>query len=136
MLTHDEFACHCLLQTWWYPGRSNLVLIWDSGELLSMSLRDSSHPITIVIVRVMMAIRWLKAHLKENNRQEMPWTIDKKIWNRRRLMTWVRAKLTSWLYEYVKKHMSKHGQCVQCVSAGHCSRCFQASFCNSSECSD
>ena len=27
MLTHDEFLCHCLLQTWWYPGRSNLVLI-------------------------------------------------------------------------------------------------------------
>ena len=68
MLTHDEFPCHCLLQTRWYPGRSNLVLIWDSGELLSMSLRDSSHPITIVIVGVMMAIGWLKAHLKENNR--------------------------------------------------------------------
>ena len=31
MLTHDEFPCHCLLQTWWYPERSNLVLIWDSG---------------------------------------------------------------------------------------------------------
>ena len=28
MLTHDEFPCHCLLQTWWYPERSNLVLIW------------------------------------------------------------------------------------------------------------
>ena len=27
MLTHDEFPCHCLLQTWWCPGRSNLVLI-------------------------------------------------------------------------------------------------------------
>ena len=35
MLTHDEFPYHCLLQTWWYPGRKNLVLIWDSGELLS-----------------------------------------------------------------------------------------------------
>ena len=31
MLTHDEFPCHCLLQTWWYPKRSNLMLIWDSG---------------------------------------------------------------------------------------------------------
>ena len=67
MLTHDEFLCHCLLQTWWYPERSNLVLIWDSGELLSMDLRDSSQPITIVIVGVMMAIRWLEAHVKENN---------------------------------------------------------------------
>ena len=27
MLTHDEFPCHCLLQTWWYPKRSNLLLI-------------------------------------------------------------------------------------------------------------
>ena len=57
MLTHDEFPCHCLLQTWWYPGRSFLVLILDSGELLSMGLPDSLRPITIVIVGVMMAIR-------------------------------------------------------------------------------
>ena len=132
MLTHDEFPCHCLLQTWWYPERSNLVLIWDSGELLSMSLRDSSHPITIVIVGVMMAIRWLEAQLKENNRQEMltkkqlqeldclkdldlfetmckilnlPMVV-KKIWNRRGLMPWFRANMTAWLYEYAMNHMS------------------------------
>ena len=49
MSTHNEFPCHCLLQTWWYPWRSNLVLIWDYGELLSMGLPDSSRPITIVI---------------------------------------------------------------------------------------
>ena len=72
ILTHDEFPCHCLLQTLWYPERSNLVLIWDSGELLSMGLPDSSRPITIVIVGVMMAIRWLEAHVRENNRQEAP----------------------------------------------------------------
>ena len=45
-------------------GRSNLML--------SMGLPDSSQPVTIVIVGVMMAIRWLEAHVKENNRQEMP----------------------------------------------------------------
>ena len=72
MLTHDEFPCHCLLQSWWYPKRSNLVLIWDSGELLSMGLPDSSQPITIVLVGVMMVIRWLEAHVRENNRQEAP----------------------------------------------------------------
>ena len=72
MLTHDEFPCRCLLQTWWLTGRSNLVLIWDSGELLSMCLPVSSRPITIVIVGFMMAIRWLEAHMKENNRQEAP----------------------------------------------------------------
>ena len=27
MLTHDEFPCPCLLQTWWYRGHSNLELI-------------------------------------------------------------------------------------------------------------
>ena len=70
MSAHDELPCHCLLQTWWYPGRSNLVLIWDCGELLSMGLPDPSRPITKVIVGVMMAIRWLEAHVEENNRQE------------------------------------------------------------------
>ena len=127
MLTHDEFPCHCLLQTWWYPERSNLVLIWDSGELLSMGSPDSSRPITIVIVGVMMAIRWLEAHVRENSRQEAPTreqlqkldcpkdldlfeTMCKKIWARRRLMPWFRANMTAWLYEYAKKHMSKHGR--------------------------
>ena len=136
MLTHDEFPCHCLLQTWWYPKRSNLVLIWDSGELLSVGLPDSSQPITIVIVGVMMAIRWLEAHVRENNRQEAPTReqlqkldclkdLDlfetmckvlnipmevKKIWARKRLMPWFRANMTAWLYEYAKKHMSKHGR--------------------------
>ena len=33
----------------------------------------------------------------------------KKIWARRRLMPWFRANMTAWLYEYAKKHMSKHG---------------------------
>ena len=37
-----------------------------------MGLLDSSQPITIVIVGVMMAIRWLEAHVKENNRQAAP----------------------------------------------------------------
>ena len=136
MLTHDEFPCHCLLQTWWYPKRSNLMLIWDSGELLSMGLPDSSQPVTIVIVGVMMAIQWLEAHVRENNRQEAPTReqlrkldclkdLDlfetmckvlnipmkvKKIWARKRLMPWFRANMTAWLYEYAKKHMSKHGR--------------------------
>ena len=136
MLTHDEFPCHCLLLTWWYSERSNLVLIWDSGKLLFMGSPDSSRPITIVIVGVMMAIRWLEAHVRKNNRQEAPTReqlqkldclkdLDlfettckilkvpkevKKIWARRRLMPWFRANMTAWLYEYAKKHMSKHGR--------------------------
>ena len=37
-----------------------------------MGLPYSSRPITIVIVGVMMAVRWLEAHVRENNRQEAP----------------------------------------------------------------
>ena len=99
-----------------------------------MGLPDSSQPITIVIVGVMMAIRWLEAHVNVNNRQEIPTKeqlqeldclkdLDlfetmckilnipmklKKIWVRRRLMPWFRANMTAWLYENAKKHMSKH----------------------------
>ena len=101
-----------------------------------MCLPDSSQPITIVIVGVMMAIRWLEAHVKENNRQETPTReqlqeldclkdLDlfetmckilnipmevKKIWARRRLIPWFRANMTAWLYEYAKKHISKHSR--------------------------
>ena len=79
--TNDEFPCHCLQKkTWWYPGRSNLVLIWDCRELLSMGLPDSSQSITIVIVGVMMAIRCLEAHIKENNRQEAPTKDNYRNW--------------------------------------------------------
>ena len=159
MLTHDEFPCHCLLQTWWYPERSNLVLIWVSGELLSMGLPDSSRPITIVIVGVMMAIRWLDAHVKENNREEAPTRVQlqkldclkdldlfvtmcnilnismevKKIWARRRLMPWFRANM---VVRICQKAYVEERQSVQWVSAGNWGRSFQASFRDSSECSD
>ena len=33
-----------------------------------------------------------------------------KIWARRRLMPWFRANMTAWLYEYAKKHLSKHSR--------------------------
>ena len=37
-----------------------------------MGFPDSSQPLTIAIIRVMMAIRWLEAHVKEHIRQETP----------------------------------------------------------------
>ena len=90
-----------------------------------MGLPDSSRPITIVIVGVKMAIRWLEAHVRENKIQEAPTRkqlqkldcpkdLDlfetmckilnipmevKKIWARRQLMPWFRANMTAWLYE-------------------------------------
>ena len=95
-----------------------------------MGLTDSSQLITIVIVEVMMALRWLEVHVKENNRQETPTKeqlqdldclkeLDlfettskilnfpmevKKIWTRRRLMPWFRTYMTA------KKHMSKQSR--------------------------
>ena len=57
MLLPDEILCNCLLQTCLYPVRSNLVLIWDSGELLSMGLQYSLQLLRIILVGVMMAIR-------------------------------------------------------------------------------
>ena len=107
-----------------------------------------------MIVEVIMSIRWLKAHVKENNRQEMPTKgrlqeldclkdLDlfettckilnipievKKICARRRLMPWFRAKMTAWLYEYAKKHMSKHNRvytaCQLDIGAGAFKRVF------------
>ena len=88
------------------------------------------------MTKTMLAIRWLEAHVRENNRQEAPTReqlqkldclkdLDlfetmckvlnipmevKKIWARKRLMPWFRANMTAWLYEYAKKHMSKHGR--------------------------
>ena len=85
---------------------------------------------------VMMTIRRLEAHVKENNRQEastkeqlqeldclkdldlfetmckiLKIPMEKKeIWTRRRVMPWFRANMTACLYEYAKKHMSKHSR--------------------------
>ena len=72
MLTHDKIPVPLFATNMLVSGRSNLVLIWDSGELLYMGLPDSSLPITIVIVGVMMAIRCLEAQVKENSRHEAP----------------------------------------------------------------
>ena len=83
----------------------------------------------------MIAMRW-EAHVKENNRKKMQTReqlqeldclkdLDlfetmckilnipmekKKIWARRRLMPWFRTNMTAWLYDYAKKHRSKHSR--------------------------
>ena len=68
--THYEFPCHSLLQTWWYTGRSNVVLIWVSGELLSVGLSDSSQPRKIVKMNLLWHLNGWKLMLRK--------TIDKK----------------------------------------------------------
>ena len=102
----------------------------------------------------MMEIRWLEAHVKKKNRQEAPAREElkrldclkvldlfettckilntpmevKKIWARRQLMPWFRGNMTAWLFEYAKKHMSKHSR-VYCayqldIGAGAFKRAF------------
>ena len=134
MLKQYEFHCHCLMQTGWYRAPSNFVL--DAGELLSIGLPDSSQKITVIIVGVMMAIKWLEAYVGGNKSQEAPTKEEleelnclkvsdlfdamcktlkipmevKSIWARRRLFPWFRANMTAWLYYYAKLHMSKHSR--------------------------
>ena len=64
--------------------RTSLMVVWDlmkpswcpipnaNSILRATHGTESSQPISIVIIGVMMAIRWLEAHVKENNRQEAP----------------------------------------------------------------
>ena len=44
--------------------------------------------------------------------------------------------MTAWLYEYAKKHMSKHGRVNSEYQLDIGGRSFQASFRDPSECSD
>ena len=42
LMTHNEYPCHCLAQTLWYPKRGNMVLVWDAEELYSTRLSDQN----------------------------------------------------------------------------------------------
>ena len=101
-----------------------------------------------------MGIRWLEAHVKENNRQETPTKeqLEKlnslkdldlfetmcivlnipmkvmKIWARRRLMPWFRAIMTAWLYEYAQKNLLKHSGVYNAYQLDIGSGAFERSF--------
>ena len=49
-------------QTFWYPKRVNLVLDWDAGELFSVGLPDQAQNVSILVVSVMLAVKWLEAN--------------------------------------------------------------------------
>ena len=46
--THGEYPYHCLAQTFWYPKRGNLMLVWDVEELYSTGLPDQNQQVSIV----------------------------------------------------------------------------------------
>ena len=101
-----------------------------------------------------MVIRWLEAHVKENNRQEAlnkEWLNDldcpkeldlfqtmckflklpmevEKISPRIRLMPLFRANMTAWLYEYTKNYMSKHSTVYGSYQMDIGSEAFKRSF--------
>ena len=62
LMTHGEYPCHCLAHTLWYPKRGNLVLVWDVEEMYSTGLLDQNQQVSIVLVRAMVAVRWLEAN--------------------------------------------------------------------------
>ena len=51
-----------------------------------------------------------------------------KVWARKRLMPWFRANMTAWLYEYAKKHVSKHSRVYSAYQLGIGSGAFKRAF--------
>ena len=52
----------------------------------------------------------------------------KKIWARRRLILWFRTNMTAWLYDYSKKHMSKHSRVYSAYQLDIGARAFKRAF--------
>ena len=81
-----------------------------------------------------MAIQWLEAHVKENNSQEK--STRQQLQELDCLKDLAQKKTNATVVRVCQETYVETQQSVQCVSAGHWSRSFYASFCNSSECSD
>ena len=135
LLTHGEYPCHCLAQTFWYPKRANLTLVWNAEEVFSMGLPDQSQNVTILLVSAMLAVRWLEA-IAGKTEQDMAAptpeqlsrvSLSKRldlfrntckvlripkaigiIWARQMLMPWLRAVMRAWVYERAKRQMSRN----------------------------
>ena len=69
LLTHGEYLCHCLAQTFWHPKRANLVFVWDAGELFTMELPDRAQSVPILVVSAMLAVKWFKLTQKRMSRR-------------------------------------------------------------------
>ena len=67
LLDHGEYPCHCLAQTFWYPKRVNLVLVWDARELFSMGLPNRAQNVSMFVFSAMLAVKWLKANVGTHN---------------------------------------------------------------------
>ena len=140
LLTHGEYPCHCLAQTFWYPKRANLLLVWDAEEYNPWGLPDQTQNVMILLVSAILAVRWLEANAGTTEQEmavptpeqlskvslskildlfrttckvlRIPKAIEN-IWARQRLMPWFRAVMTSWVYERAKRRMSQNTEAYQ-----------------------
>ena len=129
--THGECPCHCLAQTVWYPGHTNLCLVWDVEEIRSIGLPDHQQKVTILLVSTMLVLRWIEENVTKYRKSKTPTAesihaIDysrrlelfetvckvfaiptevRHVWSRIRFFPWFRATLTSCLYIATKDHM-------------------------------
>ena len=62
----------------WYPKRGNLMLVWDVEELFSTGMLDQTQPVSILVVSVMTAVRWLEAN-KGMTEQQMTMPTRKQL---------------------------------------------------------
>ena len=117
-----------MAQTFWYPKRANLVLVYDTEDLFSMELPGQAQNVTKLVVSAMLAVWWLEANagmteqeilsrVRISKRLDLFKTTFKvlripketeRMWGRQRLMPWFRAVMTAWVYERAKRHMSRN----------------------------
>ena len=133
-ITHGECPCHCLAQTVWYPNHANLCLIWDVEEIRLIELPDHRQKVTILVVRTMLALRWIEEKVTKYRESKTPtaesiYAIDysrrlelfetackvfaipmevRHVWSRISFLPGFGATLMSWLYMATKDHMKKY----------------------------
>ena len=126
---HSDYPCHCAAQTFWYPERSKLGLIWEVEEVKSLVLLDHEQPFIVFLVSSMMALRSVEESSLSYREGiattiENIYTIDfsrslelfetlvttevKRIWSQLLFFPLVWATLTSWLYKRAKTQMKMH----------------------------
>ena len=53
----------------WYHKRGNLILVWDVQELFSTVLPEQTQLVSILVVSVMIALRWLEANARTKKQE-------------------------------------------------------------------
>ena len=59
----------------WYPEHSNLCLIWDVEEIRSIRLPSHQQKVTLFVVSMMLALRWIEENVANYRESRAP-TVD------------------------------------------------------------